>query len=164
MLTEREQSVVKKSKRRGFGAYLQWAWLEYPELQDDIRRKVFPPRKRLRTANAAMDSQRISFDICYLSSLPAEEINPLQVEQEAWKLLSPQIKQYIGQFGIYIATYSPQTAEQEQLLGHVDTGWDFIQQWYVVSQSYKAKCEQNWKKVGKRETAVKGLIQALRKR
>jgi hypothetical protein len=84
------------------------------------------------------------------------------VEQEAWKLLSPHVKGYVNEFGIYISGYSPQTAEQKPLLTHVNTGWNLLQQWNMISQSYKAKYEQVWDKVEERETTLRGLIQELR--
>jgi len=162
MLREREQEIVNKSKEWGFGAYLQWAWIEYPSLQSEIGDGHYPTQGRLRHANKRMDSQRKGFDVCYLLALPHEEVNPLQVEQEAWRLLSPHIKEYVNEFGIYIDGYSPKTADQAGLLTHVNTGWDLLYQWHLISQSYRAKYDQNWDVVRERENALKNLIEQLR--
>lgn len=161
MLAEREQDIVNKSKEWGFGAYLQWAWFEYPSLQNEIGEGKLPAQERLSVVNKRMDCERKGFDVCYLLALPHEAVNPLQVETEAWRLLSPHVKGHINEFGIYISDYSPQTAEQEPLLAHVNKGWNLLQQWNVVSQSYKAKYEQSWNKVAERENALRELIQKL---
>ena len=163
MLTEREQAIVNKSKEWGFDAYLQWAWCEYPSLQGEITESKYPTQTRLRSVNKRMDSERKGFDVCYLLALPEEEVNPLQIEQDAWRLLSPNVRGYVNEFGIYIDGYSPKTAQQELLLAHVNTGWNLLQQWNVISQSYKAKYEQVWDKVTEREDAVRKLIQGLQK-
>ena len=163
MLTEREQEIVNKSKEWGFGAYLQWACLEYPSLQSEIGEGYYPSQERLRDVNKKMDRESKGFDVCYLFSLPYEEINPLQVEQEAWGLLSPHVSGYVNEFGIYIDGYSPNTAHKATLLTHVKTGWDLLQQWHLISQSYNAKYEQSWDKVEERENTLKELIQKLRK-
>lgn len=161
MLAEREQDIVNRSKEWGFGAYLQWAWFEYPSLQGEIGGGHYPTQGRLRDANKRMDSQRKGFDVCYLLALPHEEINPLQIEQEAWRLLSPRVKGYVNEFGIYIDGYSPRSADQGVLLTQVNTGWNLLQQWHLISQSYKAKYEQNWDTVGEREGALRALIEQL---
>ncbi len=164
MLTEREQEIINKSKEWGFAAYLQWAWLEYPSLQEEISKKRFPARKRLKYLNAWMNSERIEFDICYLVALPQKEINPLQIEQEAWRLLSPFAELHVNEFGIYIAGYSRKTAEQQPLLTHVNLGWGLLQQWNLISFSFRAKYKKYWDLVEEKEAAVRDLIQELRQK
>ena len=161
MLSEREQSIVNQNKEWGFGAYLQWAWFEYPSLQEEIAAGQYPSRERLNNGNKRMDRERKGFDVCYLLELPHEEINPLKVETDAWGLLSPRVRRHVDEFGGYIANYSPRTAEQQPLLTQVGVSWDLLQKWNVVSQSYKAKYEQNWDRVAEREDAVRKLIHQL---
>ena len=164
MLTEREQEIVDEMDASRFGAYLQWAWIEYPSLQEEINERKYPEQKRLKVVSTRMNSHRIEFDTCYLFALPEKEVNPLQIEQEAWRLLSPYIRQHVDEFGVYIISYSPQTAEQQQLLTYVNTGWNLLQQWKIISQSFKTKEQQSWAVVGEREAAVRDLIQELRQR
>lgn len=164
MLSELELEVVNKHKEWGFGAYLQWAWMEYPSLQREIQRGEYAEKDRLKYLVERMGDKKIRFDFCYLHSLPQEEVNPLQVEQEAWKLLSPKVKQHLDEFGNYIEGYSPQNVNQGQLLTHVDCGWNLLQQWNIISKSYKAKYGQAWDKVAEREKATRQLIQELSSR
>jgi hypothetical protein len=164
MLSKLELEVVNKHKEWGFGAYLQWVWMEYPPLQREIQRGEYPEQDRLKHLVDRMGQQKTGFDFCYLHSLPHEEVNPLKVEQEAWKLLSPKVKQHLDKFGTYIEGYSPQNVEQGQLLTHVDCGWNLLQHWNTISKSYKAKYEQVGDKVAEREEATRQLIQELSSR
>ncbi len=161
MLSELEQEVVDSHKEGYFGAYIQGSWFEYSELQEQIVSGEYPESSRLQEANKKMSGWKKGFDITYLHSLPRAEINPLQVEQEAWKLLSPNIKQYLNEFGTYLEGYSPQNADREQLLVHVNWGWNLLQQWNTISNSYKAKYDKNWSSIPEREEATRQLIQEL---
>jgi hypothetical protein len=173
MLSELEQKVVDEHKEGGFGAFLSVMWNIYPPpehygLRRDISQGKFPEQNRLTYANDYMTKWRQNFDICYLFSLPAAPVNPLQVEQEAWRLLSPRVKQHTDEFGEYILSYSPQTSEKEPLITHISNGWDILQKWNVISESYKAKYESYKAKYGmsrstieETETAAKALIEEL---
>ena len=161
MLSKLEQEVVDNHKEWSFGAYLQWAWLEYLPLQEEIQRGEYPEQDRLKFLVKRMDDKKFGFDICYLHSLPYDGVNPLRVEQEAWKLLSPNVKQHLDKFGTYIKGYSTQNVDSEQLLAHVNCGWDLLQQWNTISNSHKAKYEKDWSKIPEREEATRKLIQEL---
>jgi len=177
MLSDLELEIVKNHKEWEFGAYLQWAWMEYPNLRMEIAGNEYPEQERLRHLNKRMNGKRLDFDCCYFLSLPLAEANPLQVEQEAWKLLSPKVKQHVNEFGDYIEAYSPKAAKQEQLLAHVDVGWDLLQKWNVIGQSFGAKydtavyrgtqyfsgvCDDDWLKgITLEEEVTRRLIREL---
>jgi hypothetical protein len=161
MLNRLEQKVVSDHKARQFGAYLQWALPEYPDLQEQIGNARFPEPSRLTVVRNKMGLYRIEFDYYYLISLPRAKVNPLQLEQKAWRLLSPRVKQHLGEFGNYIAKYSQQNPERERLLTHINCGWELLQKWNVISKSYKAKHGKVWTVVSEREEATKQLIQEL---
>lgn len=161
MLSELELKVVREHKIWGFGAYLQTAWFLYPELPEKVSRGEYPKQEELKHANERMNQQRANFNFCYLVSLPHAEANPLLLEQDAWRLLSPKVKQHVDKFAIYIGGYSPEQANREQLLAHTSRAWDLLQSWNTISKSYKAKLEQNWEMLTSREEAVKVLIREL---
>ena len=169
MLSESEQEIVRNHKEWGFGAYLQWAWIEYPDLQEEIGKGKYPEKERLRYANKRMNDRKLGFDFCYSHSLSRAETNPLKVETEAWELLSPVVGQYISEFWNYIEGYSPEAAEPWHLLAHVNYGWDLLQKWNTISNSYKAKygtClgpaeKEEWDNVLEREQNARELILEL---
>jgi hypothetical protein len=109
-----------------------------------------------------MDQYGMGFDTTYLRDFSQEETDVLQVEQEAWTLLSPQINEYIKGFGAYIETYSPKTADLISLFSQVNTGWNLLQQWNIISESYRAKYKKDWDLVEEKEAALKVLIEQLR--
>jgi hypothetical protein len=162
MLSQKEQDVVDNYFMPGFGAYLQWAFSEYPDLRETIVTGKYPDQPRLRECHKEMNRKRVHFDLYYSADhLPSVDANPLRLEQDAWKLLSPKVKQHLVEFDGFIEDYSPQNADGEQLLAHVDCGWDLLQDWNVISQSYKAKRERVWDKVAEREDKIMELIRKL---
>lgn len=161
MLNELEQEIIKNHKRLQFGAYLQWTWFEYPELQEQISRREYPEQTKLIDTNKIMAQHKAMFDYCYFHSLPQAEVNPLQVEQDAWELLSPEIKQHLDEFENYIKGYSPQNVDKEQLLAYVNNSWVLMQKWNIISNSYKAKYEKRWDIIEEKEQAARKLIQEL---
>jgi hypothetical protein len=52
----------------------------------------------------------------------------------------------------------------EQLLAHIDCGWNLLQQWNTISKSYKAKYHRVWDRVAETEEDTKQLIQELSSR
>jgi hypothetical protein len=52
------QLVVASHKEQYFGAYLQWAWFEYPLLQREIRRGKYPEQDRLKHLVDRMSQQK----------------------------------------------------------------------------------------------------------
>lgn len=118
-----------------------------------------------------MDRFRSEFDIAYDSSSMAV-VNPLQVEQEAWKLLSPRVAGYLERFGHVIGSCSPDEITEElreQFLGLVKEGWDLLQKWNTISKAYNSKYEmaiygvtdELCGDVDEREEAVRSLIRDL---
>lgn len=157
MSPEHERQIVIKYKECGFGAYLQGAWSTYPVLQKEIGEGRYPTKELLIEVWEKMDHKKIGFDCRYLF----EEVGPLRVEQETWRLLSPLVQKHLDKFGAYIADYQPSSAEKEVLLGHINEGWGLLQLWNLVSESYKAKLSRKWQNVPEREEALKVLIQEL---
>lgn len=177
MLSDRELDVARRHKEPGFGAYLAWAWLEYPYLQADIKAGKPVKPGRLSYANKRMAGKKFDFDFCYLESLPQEEVNPLQVEQDAWRLLSPLVASYIESFDQYIQGYHPEIADTNQLLAYVTTGFELLKKWNIISKLFGEKCyiasykelpsfanipDENWfRGIPEKEKAVIDLIQEL---
>lgn len=162
MLNELQQGVVNKCYEIKFGGFLFGALMEYSSLQKEIKKRQYPGQSRLISVNEGMNLGRKGFDVRYFLILPHEEVNPLQVEQEAWKLLSPHVKEYVRDFGIYVEGYSPLAqVDQQQLLTYIDKGLNLLQQWNIISRSYKAKYFRLWEEVGGREDVVRKLIQEL---
>ncbi len=164
MLNERETLIVRKCRGSSFSTYLTWAYLEYPFLLDEIGKGDYPQQK-MRYANRRMTIQKTEFDNLYLHLLPelspTPEQNPLRLEQEAWGLLSPVVQQHTDDFGRYLDAYSPANARKQELLGHVNQGWTLIQDWNIISWSYKTKEQGLWDELETREQAARGLIQRL---
>jgi len=161
MLSEQELKIVRNCKQWGFGAYLAWAWAVYPKLSRDINKEKYPDKKELVQINERMDQKRIAFDETYLHLLPRESVNPLQVEQEAWKLLSSLVKSQVDSFGKYIESYQPSTVISDQLLTQINNGWSLLQDWHIISRSYGAKLEEVWDEVKADEQKVRDLITRL---
>lgn len=162
MFTELERQVIEAHKIHNFGAYLQHSYFVYPAMQEEVVEGVLPQRLRLEEMHVDMNQNRIEFNETYLYSLPLQPANPLVVEQQAWRLLSPRVRNHTDEFGDYIKGYSPETAQYEQLLGQLNTGWGLILKWNVISQSFKGKQYGGVENVlAEREQAVRDLIEEL---
>lgn len=160
-LTEQEQQVVNKSKIYFFSAFLQGAYITTPLMLEKIDKKEYPSQEKLDQLNQKTDNYRFNFDFEYLVALPDKEINPLQLEQEAWKLLSPLVKEHVDVFGEFIKYYLPQEEYGDELVKHLDNWFDLIQKWNIIAESYGAKYGHDWKNVENSEESVKKLIQEL---
>jgi hypothetical protein len=169
MLSKSELEVVPRLKVHGFGIYLQSAWFEYHPLRRDVARGILPARARLGELTSKMGEMKNEFDQQYFIHLPKEIANPLKIEQEAWRLLSPRIRQHLQDFSAYVGGYSAENASCEQLLPHIDLGWSLLQKWDVISKSYSPKYEiaiypkTGWSEndIQQREEAVRVLIREL---
>jgi len=161
ILTPQELEVVRECKELGFGSYLSSAFLEYPRMIRQLQAEKYPSKRVLDNMNDRMDDKRFAFDLHYLIGLARMSVNPLQVEQEAWRLLSPLVKAQVVSFGEYVKSYSPTTATQEPLLTHVNNGWTLIQYWNTISNCYKTKLDEVFEEILGREEEVRGLIRIL---
>ncbi len=160
-LTEQEQYIVDISKVWRFGSYLQGCDIIHSEMWRQIGKGNYPDINDLTSINEEMKKYSLSFDVGYLDVLPRKEINPLKVEQKAWELLSPLVRDHTEAFDIFLKNYSTQGVDEEQLRLHLNKWWNLLQKWNVISDSYGAKYGQSWDAVGKEEEAVKKLIQEL---
>jgi hypothetical protein len=160
-LNEQELEVVRKCKEWGFGAYLQGAWFQYPGLVRKIEEGNYPSQNELIKLNQKMEQRRLSFDDIYLDLLPREELNPLEIEQQAWKLLSPFIRQHTDIFSKFLETYYSNGTQREQILTPINNWWNLLQDWNILSNSYKAKLEKMWDEVESREQQIRDLTKRL---
>ena len=160
-LTDLEQAIVNEHFIPFTAAYFQRAWLQYDIFFESIDRSEFPQKVDLDEVNNKMAEWMDAFNDCYLESLQYLKSNPLALETHAWMLLSPLIKKQVKDFGIYLLGYSPQTSDMVKLRAFVDSGWDLLQIWNAISDSYKAKYQKQWNKTSEKEATVKILIQEL---
>lgn len=117
----------------------------------------------LEEAHKNMYRHMTAFNYYYCIKLPDEPVNPVKVEQEAWKLLMPRIEQHLKRFKNYIENYyNPEEVDRDQLLAHILNGWELLQDWNLISKSYKAKLERNWDFVEERENTTRQLIDRLK--
>lgn len=164
MLTEKELKVVDDNYIMGFGNFIQQRYSAIDCIHIHIPKNIYPERERFEEKISEFCTRRGEFDNCYLISLPLAEVNPLQLEGEAWKLLSPLVGQHLDEFGNYVETYTPENLERkqlQQLLAHTDRELDLLQKWKIISQSFSAKWQRCWKYVPEREEATRMLIQEL---
>lgn len=161
-LTDAEINVVRECKDwGGFSAYLQTMWLMYPVLTRRIIKGNFPEKEELAKIIDKMRGHKRSFDYCYFGKLPDASINPLSVEQEAWRLLSPLIEGFTNDFENYLVGYLPQKVQARKLLAYVEKWWDLLNKWNIISRSYRCKLEKMWDELEEREEETKRLIQEL---
>jgi len=169
MLNKLELEIVKVCKVHGFAAYLQRAWADFPTLERDAASRIYPETQHIQKVLGRMERGITEFDFAYFVQLPQEATNPLQGEQEAWKLLSPILKDYLTRFKQFVSSYSSDKVSDEsrqQLLGLVQEGWQLLQKWDTISKAYNPKYEfaiynrTGWTEKGlqEREEAVKVLI------
>jgi len=160
-LTREELQVVLKHHCDGFAACLQAYIADYPVTMDEIQRGRYPSREELAEMNNRIRAQQEGFDWHYFQSLPCYAVNPLRVEQEAWRVLSPHIKDYVDMVDRFLAGYSPGSIDQQttgQLLSLINNGWLLIQDWNVISNSFKAKKDRRWCTVPDSETDVHEMM------
>jgi hypothetical protein len=161
MLTTLEHKVVDDLKILHFGAHLQYQYICYSSLIERLigvrtKEKLDSKEELLEMIDILKDMMQ-EFDYCYFYMLPRQKVNPLIIEQESWKLLSPKIKQYLNNFKDYVQKYSFENIDKEKLLFHINTGWKLIQQWNLISDSYKVKHQKSWNFISEREEALKEL-------
>jgi len=171
MLNQLECEVVKNHKVHGFAAYLQGAWFEFPKLESNISKRNYPIKKDITEILDRMEGRQISFDVEY-AGLSREAINPLKIEQEAWKLLSPKVSTYLEKFRQFLNSYSPEKVNDRsrgELLALTQEGWNLLQKWNIISKSYSPKYEiaiygqTGWteRDIQEREETVNVLVQNL---
>jgi hypothetical protein len=139
MLSDLELQLIKDFHNEGLGLNQQDFWLSYPVLQDEVRRATFPEQLCLRQMNEQMNLRRVAYDVCYSHFLLPGSINPLRVEQKAWLMLSPSVAEHVSDFGGFVNSYSPKSADQRALLTHIEAGLDVLQQWEIIDRSFGAK-------------------------
>jgi hypothetical protein len=143
MLTPLELRVVKEHKVWGFVAYLQGAFLDFPWLEKQVSEEKYPSKEKVSEVLHRMNFRRIEFNVVY-SDPKLDELNPLEIEQEAWKLLSPKVKGYVQRFRKFADSYSPVSVNAEtkqQFLSLVNEGRDLVLKWNIISRSYAPKYE-----------------------
>ncbi len=156
MLSELELEVVDSCKIWYCAGFLSWAYIEYSTSIEGLKKGEYPDLSRLLHMHSRMSLWVYDFDSAY-SDLLLAPVNPLELEQRAWNLLSHRLHTHVDEFGSYMD--SPQSCDK--LLEHLTTGWELLQKWNLISESYKAKHEQIWKRVPETEEALKDLIEEL---
>lgn len=155
-LTAQEQDIVHRYKEQQFGAFLQWVWLFYPEFAEKGER---PSNENLGKILERLREVIWGFNFCYFHRLPRETVNPLLVEQEAWRKLSPLIKQHADKLGALLPRLVSGEGNLEgDLLAEIKHGWELFQKWNVISNSFRTKHDSNWNLVEEREEAVRNLV------
>ncbi len=165
-LNDSEWQIVVICRSHSFAAYLQAAWLHYPKIIRNIAVSIYPTKEELEKVNEKMWLKWGSFEHIY-GWLLAEKIgivsHPLQIEQQAWKLLSPLVRKHCEEFKNFLQSYSPETANADQLLIYINSWWDLLQKWNIISKSYGSKYNKDWKYIESTEEEVRGLIAELSK-
>lgn len=162
VVEDERKRIITESKLWGFANHLNDAWWIYEECEILLQHGSFPSKNTLTYLCENTDHDVKDFDTIYFSFLPIQPVNPLPVETEAWKLLSPQIRQFVTAFGTYLNTYAQESAVSEQLQAHLIIGKDLLEKWNIISDSWKAKYEGEWDtKVPREEESVKELIEQL---
>jgi len=141
MLTPLELRVVEEHKIWGFASYLQRAFIDFSRLEKFDLHGEFLPREEISVILYKMRARRTKFDAEY-SGPELEGVNPLQVEQAAWRLLSPRVLDYAKRLDQFTISYSPLKVTEEvkaKFLGLVQEGQDLLQQWSRISDSYGPK-------------------------
>ncbi|MBW2970545.1 hypothetical protein KY320_00120 [Candidatus Woesearchaeota archaeon] len=92
-------------------------------------------------------------------------VNPLKIEQQGWKLLSPAIGEYLDQIEVYLESYPPNEfseATKNDFLGYINRGRKLLDKWQIICNSYKAKYQREGEQnIIQAEANVQFLIQEL---
>lgn len=156
--------VIQELRVWGFGNFMffwQGGAGEYSNLLKIIEEGSFPKKERITSLAERISDKMAEFDYKYLTSLPLQPVNPLRLEQNAWRLLTFQIKEYLEGFMTYSRTYSPDNANKETLVGYLNKADALLKQWDVIGHSFSAKYDKLWDKIDEKEDAVRKLIVEL---
>lgn len=162
MLSEFEQKIVDQNKIWGFASYMQVLYFDYDDWKKAARSNQLLTKEQLEEIYDGMNRMKSHFDIVYLTGND-DEMKVLQLEKMAWALLSEHIASFISQIKNFLGTLDIPSDEKiyrsTQLMNEF---WELLQEWNIISCSYKAKYERRFNDIPKTEQDVQNLIDRLR--
>jgi hypothetical protein len=157
MLSELELKVIDDCQGMSVGAFFELAYLCFPNELANSGSGETPHIANLRRLMRRMRMHATQFDTIYFYELPRAPVNPLRVEQEAWALLSPQLHRYQSELSVLLDNYDRYGVIAD-LPGCLQRGWELVQKWSLISDSYKAKESKKYDQIPAREAAVRDMM------
>ncbi len=145
MLSELELMVVDSCVVHNFNARITEIMMAIESYTEKIIKGNWPDRSDVQGFITKLDFFHFNFDSIYFERLNIREINPLKKEQEAWKGLSPIIKQYLRNMEEYIKNYHPKEmngSDVKILLINLNKGLDLVNTWLIIARCFKQKHER----------------------
>jgi len=142
MYSDLELQVIEELNIPYFGEALQELLSIKDELHVSADNKLLPPKNMVKDFYRGIEAFSREFDITYLLELNKYQVNPLQLEQRAWTLLSPAIKQHQQKFAAFAKKYSEKKAVQEtipMLIEYLDGAAQYLGMWNAISASFNEK-------------------------